>query len=553
MFDKPQATHVVGTENDGSTIRAVALSLTRGKLHVDSFFDFSPQKETDNEGNFSDPYTAEQKNQLGALARRYMVVSSMEMENVLVRTLELKLKKQKDIDAVFISQAEPIIPYPIENGVLDKFIAFQDKESTRLTVLAVRKDHLNQHIKEWNELHVEPEVVSAEPQALALFANYFAAQTEPFYALHLGVHRSLCVLIDQGKLINAQSIPMGVAALLGKEIDSSSIEPLRQIVTRTIYALAKQLRGKKIDKLLLVGVGSSVNGLPEALTTPISKSLIELPQEGFSGFSKEKLKEFALPIGAALSALPLKCDQINFRQKEFSDPSPWKRLKKPLAIYFILCFALAIAIHLFGDAYVDHQEVQVKESYLKLLDTMNKPYIEFEKEFTAKNPSDRDLPFGETIAIKVLTKEEIQSRLKHLEKEIQATPQIFPLQPHIPLVSDVLAWLGTHPAFAGLNKGDGEAKEGEDAPQSLQIETFHYVLVKRPEPNKKQEKYQVKIDLDFTSPSPKMAREFHDALITPNEIVDPKAEIKWNSNRDGYHTSFYLKDKTIYPILGQGK
>lgn len=66
-------------------------------------------------------------------------------------------------------------------------------------------------------------------------------------------------------------------------------------------------------------------------------------------------------------------------------------------------------------------------------------------------------------------------------------------------------------------------------------------MTKRPEQNKKQEKYQVKVEMEFTSPTPKQAREFHDALIAPNDFVDPKGEIKWNSSHGRYRTSFFKR------------
>ena len=59
-------------------------------------------------------------------------------------------------------------------------------------------------------------------------------------------------------------------------------------------------------------------------------------------------------------------------------------------------------------------------------------------------------------------------------------------------------------------------------------------------------KYQVKVDLEFSTSSPRIAREFHDSLIAPNDLIDPKGEVKWSSNRGKYRTSFYLKDKTQY-------
>ena len=77
--------------------------------------------------------------------------------------------------------------------------------------------------------------------------------------------------------------------------------------------------------------------------------------------------------------------------------------------------------------------------------------------------------------------------------------------------------------------------------------SFQYTLLKRPEMEKKQEKYQVKVDLEFTTSSPKWAREFHDLLTTCKSLrFDPKGEVKWNVTRGSYKTSFLLKDQTAY-------
>jgi type IV pilus assembly protein PilM len=141
-----------------------------------------------------------------------------------------------------------------------------------------------------------------------------------------------------------------------------------------------------------------------------------------------------------------------------------------------------------------------------------------------------------------LDDESLLERINYLEKDLQAIPDIFPLLPNIPKVSDVLAWLSTLHIQIG-KKSKGELPNA----QSIQIENFNYTLVKRPEQNKKQEKYLVKVEIEFTSPTPKQAREFHDALIAPNNFVDPKGEVKWNTSHGRYRASFYLKDRTVYP------
>lgn len=571
MFDKPQSTHSLGLDLDGSSLKGAVLFYTRGKPKLDSLFEFPVESFNPSHVDHVKPlYTETQKNQLTNLVHKHLVVTAMPTQEVLVRFLDLKIKKEKDINSVLAFQAEPLLPYPIENAIVDKIILSKDKEGHRLSVIAVRKDHLTNQINLWNSLDVEPENITAAPAALATFAKQFSAQEGLLYVLHLGLAGSLCILIDNGKLLAAQNINKGIDTLVQalatdkqiefdaakqmliemplKSIDPSStpvlkehLELLRLDITRTTYSLAKQAKGQEVNTLLLTGEGSYLSDLVEVVCSPLNKTLLTPQPNPNFAIDVKKLQQYAIPIGAALSTLPNSQEQINFRQQEFSYPAPWKRLKKPLAIYLLLCFGIAIALILFGKAYLSYRESYLKRQYLELLNVMNKPYTAFEKEFAAKFPQASGLSSGEIIPVETLTQEGIKSRLNFLEKELQSMPQFYPLLPNVPSVSDVLAWLAAHPNAVG------PAPAGGGSPPALRIENFSYTMLKRPELAKKQEKYQVKVELEFSSPTPKMAREFHDALVAPNDIVDGKGEIKWSSNRDKYRTSFYLKDKTMYP------
>ncbi|MBA3816275.1 MAG: pilus assembly protein PilM [Parachlamydiaceae bacterium] len=568
MFDKPQASHSLGLDIDGTLAKGAALSYARGKPKLDCLFEFPVETSNSLDSENVKPlYTTNQKEQLVSLAHKNLVVTILPTQEVLVRPLDLKIKKEKDINAVLAFQSEPLLPYPVENALVDKIIISKDKEGHKLTIIAARKDHLTNHIKFWNSLDVEPEDITATPASLATFAKNFSSQEGMLYVLHIGLVNSCCILVDKGKLLAAQSISKGVNSLiqalaLDKNIDfdtakqmlpemtlkteipstlKESIELLRLDITRTTYSLAKQAKGQEINQLLLTGEGSCLNDLADLLCSPLNKTLLTpQPQPNFAADIKQ-LQQYAIPIGAALSVLPNSQEQINFRQHEYNYPTPWKRLKQPIALYLLLCFGIAVSLVLFGKAYLSYKENDLKRHYLELLNVMNKPYTAFEKEFAAKVLLIPDASSSEVPALSSLSQEDIKGRLNFLEKELQSMPQFYPLQPNVPSVSDVLAWLASHPNAVG------PVPTGGGAPPALQIENFNYTILKRPELAKKQEKYQVKVELEFSSPTPKMAREFHDALVAPNEIVDAKGEIKWSSNRDKYRTSFYLKDKTVYP------
>lgn len=573
MFKKPQSTHVLGLDVDAFFLKGVAVSQVRGKVKLDQTFEFFIESQPQETENVKPLYMPEQDLLLETLTENNLVVTAADTQDVLIRPLELKLKKDKDIDATLAFQVEPILPYPVENAIIDKILFSKDKEGSKLTIFCIRKDHLSQHIDNYEKLKIKPEVISAAPQALVLFSNRFVSNKNeaPFFAVHLGIEHSFAVLIDQQKLIAAQVIPSGLNQLIetlvkekgldkptafqelfkesyfsAKTEDASSIkntlDGFRMSMMRTLYSLAKQFKGREVNDIILTGPGATLDMLPEILCSQLNKTILLLKEDPEFGATKKQLLNYALPIGEALSALPGCTNQINFRLQEFLYPEPWKRIKKPITLYFLLCLGIAISLFLFGKAYTSYQEGKLRQQYLHLLNMMNKPYTTFEKELAGKTYSGN--PNSETLNVADLSLDQIKNRLGILQKELKATPQTFPLQPNIPLVSDVLAWISSHPNFIGKKQDDTKDISG-----SMQIKSFNYTIVKRPDPTKKQERYQVKVEMEFSSPTPKMAREFHDALIAPNDMVDSKGEIKWNSNRDLYRTSFFLKDKTAYPNL----
>src|SRR5262249_1526138 len=129
----------------------------------------------------------------------------------LVRQLEIKLKKDKDIDEVLAFQAEPLLPFPIENAIIDKIPIDHTQDGTIITILAARKDHLKQHLEQLLPLEIEPEVVGTVPSTLASFSKFVFPNKNPHFVLHLGLSQTCCIFIKNEKLIAAQS---GVNTLL---------------------------------------------------------------------------------------------------------------------------------------------------------------------------------------------------------------------------------------------------------------------------------------------------------------------------------------------------
>lgn len=535
MIDKPDSSHTLGLELEATELRIAEISLFKGKPKLetllkaqiengpDSFHDVKPLYIAKKEGDIHFDQT------LKRLLHQNLSVTCLNHQQLITRSLEIKLKKEKDINAVLPFQVESIIPFPYETSIVDKIKIERTADGTELTVFAAKKDHVKKHLDTWKSLKIEPEIISSESLALASFSNHFYPSKNPFFIIYFSSSYITCSYIKNGLLIASQSCCFK---------DSEELN-LNEIL-RMIYAASKQMKGIEIQELLFLGNTSNNETLIAKLLEKTHKTRALLQKDTAFDISDNELASFAVPIGLALSVLPKQTSRVNFRQLEFVYPDPWKHLKKPLITYLFLGALASFAFYFFSNAYLNHFEDEIKQEYVALLSSMNKPYQAFENEYFAKFPLESN-EYHEIPSITTLSQEDINNRLKFLYTELQASPDTFPLFPNVPRVSDVLAWLSNHPNIVEKNV------DSDKINLLIQLENFSYSMLKRPEQTKKQEKYQVKVEFEFTTATPKLAREFHDALIAPNEIVDPKGEIKWSANRGRYKTSFFLKDKTIYP------
>lgn len=502
------------------------------------------------------------------------IVTALAAEEVLVRPLKIQLLKEKDLAAALPYQAEPLLPYPLEDAILDKIVLGKSSEATQLTLICVRKEQLQAHLQRWHSIHIQPEVITTVPNALAAFSEYVAAEVPLHFCLYIGEEQTVCALIKEGKLIAVQTTAAGMTTLqrgyaediaqqngagasclpfsqldfanLDKTVYpqlSCACEHWEKQVMRILLALCKQERTESVPEVLCCGPGALLSHLPNAIFSQLQLSALSPTTP--PNIPLEQLLSYALPIGMAVSQMaPYAATKIDLRQQEFAYPQRFKRYKKPLFAYVCLALLLAAALWLSYASYLSSQEQKLRADYLALLSVAHKDYAEQEKAIAERLSLSKRLPQGFVPpSIGSLTTAQLALRVALLEKELQTMPESFPLFAQVPTVSDLLAWLASHPLFHPPANTDASPEDSA----TLQIESLSYSLVKRPEQNRLQEHYQGKVELEFSSPSAKRARAFHDALIAPNDFVDEKSEVKWQASQGRYRASFFLKDKTVYP------
>lgn len=448
----------------------------------------------------------------------------------LARYFSIALTKPKDVEASFAFEAESHLPYPVENCLFDKVTLGAANGETQIELFAALKSDIQELIDHCRELGIDPEIICPKPLALCHFAKSFLPESPLSLLIDIDHQETTCVLVKNGLPLVARSHPSGLDAL--QQI-FSPIDGQMEINEEELPHLHQYLR--EVARILLSfqnGVDFDTQTLPILFTGPVAENqiLVQLiasflnrqavPQQTLScDFSWEKVCCFAAPIGCALSNLYLmNGSSVNFRKDEFTYPNKWRRWKKELALYFSACCLLAGALYIWGESSLYDQRQKLIEKYSQILVTMEKTASE-----------------QELIA---LSSDELDNRLYSIEEELKQSKEEMALHPDVPRVSDILAWLSSHPKIAIST---------EDDDRSLKLESLSYVMVKRPEKGKLKEPYQVRVDLEFSAPTATMAREFHDALLAPNPFVDAKNELKWSVHRGKYRATFFLKDRTKYP------
>lgn len=421
-----------------------------------------------------------------------IVAAALPADIVHVRFLILPVTRKKELEELLPFQAEPLFPYPQEGGVLTYQILEKRDNETELVLFGAHVDPIAAFLQK----HPSLDHLFAPQIALTAFGAKYVHTERPYLLFHLQGSILTALLLHKKRLKGAFT----------EQIQEKNPERLEVALHKMGLALARTTPLKELEGSVLTGDLADLT-----LQIPVE----ELPIE------KAEWKRAALAMGLAELAnhfLP----GLDFLQKQFAPPRPWKRVLFPLLRYWGGIAFFSLAFYLFILAFSSAKTDSLRRDYLQLLSDLGRAPEQIEKSLQPQGQ--------EQVSWKELSQEEIETRLLFLSEELEKAPQSFPLFPNIPTVSDFLAWLSTHPAIVAQEEGE-----------KLQIEHLSYFLVKRPTDAKKLDPYQIKVEIDFTSPLPKWARAFHDALITPNPWVDPRAEIKWNASHGRYQTSFFLK------------
>lgn len=231
---------------------------------------------------------------------------------VVFKELKLPFISHEKIKLIVNFEVEPLLPFSLQDAVVDFIITKQnlEEQSSQVLVAAVQKQHIIKHLELFSLAGITSDLVTVD-----LFALYALYQAIPEYAqsqatialIDLGLSATRIIYIDNGQLRLIRTLPKGMIHLaksvgdaLGITVGQAMEHMMRfgisitdwpeygQAMTASSTAFWEDIRftltsftlqGKPehaIKKLLLLGPGAQLKGL-----CPFVSELITIPCEIF--------------------------------------------------------------------------------------------------------------------------------------------------------------------------------------------------------------------------------------------------------------------------------
>ncbi|HLB53429.1 MAG TPA: hypothetical protein VJK48_06965 [Chlamydiales bacterium] len=460
------------------------------------------------------------------------ISSGISAQDLFIRPISLKIKHKRYLNRAIAFQADNTSFFPSSDFLFIPYITQKKKNEIDALFCTVSKDALRLHLEEMQKLKIDPDFVSSYDLALLHFVRWKIPSLTDAFVIDLGSSEWTCISIENRELKKSFSIPGGVQSLfaalwedrkkillinelegVAKQIDllqlkshlnphlSDCFDALRQELAKIIFSFH---RVSGVKPVLFTGLIDAFGHFREFLMLAFKETVSE--DSSFYHLDLEQQK-FAISIGLSLQRAER---PLQLRKDEFFPKKNWKQAGIFGILLILLSLGISASLYLSGITILEHRKEKLSHS---LQTFTNKLDPEIKKEIFQ----------GDTVTI------------EHWISRILASNQESPYVVRAPKVAEFLDWLFTHPSLL----------EAKKSGEPIEILDLNYKLEEYPKIDSHSLTYQAVVEIQFSSKSALLARQFHQALLTDSSMVDLSADLNWEVMQDTYCVSFSLKNPKV--------
>jgi type IV pilus assembly protein PilM len=285
------------------------------------------------------------------------IISALPSSNAIFKELKLPFIGISTIKKVIGYEVEPLLPFPLQDSVIDCIVTKElpEEKSSEVLVAAVQNQYMAQHLALFEAAGVQPEKVTID-----IFALYGLYKIIPMYGdqkgavvlLEIEPSGTRMAYIYDGQLRFIRTLPKGLidqARLIAQRTHTTEQEAMEQIIRFglepdnnamigpmkesfssffndilfTLQSFVIQSKpSQSINKIIIFGTSATIKGLPELITdlSHIKTEIFSINTLIHNGYGVSA--KSAVPSSNLVSlatALPLSATaDFNLRQKEFA-------------------------------------------------------------------------------------------------------------------------------------------------------------------------------------------------------------------------------------------
>jgi len=269
-------------------------------------------------------------------------------QRTIVHRVSLPFEDRKKNQQVVKYEVEPLLPFPIDQVIVDFYTPQRSQNGKRALVFAVRKEEVSEQLSLMREAGLDPESLVSEAMALFWLAKQLGLKGSANVLLDLGHEKTTMIVLRGEALSLARSIPTAGWALSRspEQTSAAALSRLADEVLRTLIIYESDQQSP-VENIFLTGGLASLGGLERILCELLKRPVAVLDMERnrpslLRDVPKDYHNTCAVALGAAFWESARETERINFRQEEFASQKKAQKIKTRMTLFLSYVIILAL-------------------------------------------------------------------------------------------------------------------------------------------------------------------------------------------------------------------
>jgi general secretion pathway protein L len=203
-------------------------------------------------------------------------VASIDGSHIAYQNLTMPFRDPKKIKQILPFELEPLLPFPIEDIIVDFNIA-KSADHSEILAVSARKTLVAEYLQTVKSFGIHPKVIDIRPVPIAYWLLSQSETPGSGLVIDIGLKKSTLTLFLDRRVVTVRNISLenggrpAPSTLDTEAVSKELIEPISKSLHRnlknTLRSLSAQMKGEvKPEKIYITGIGSQHPGLIETLT-----------------------------------------------------------------------------------------------------------------------------------------------------------------------------------------------------------------------------------------------------------------------------------------------